>query len=204
MPADVLTRYNELAKQIGQRKAVLRDLPEVRKLKEDADALYNELIEGINKEIEDVAEGKVEEVDVDKLKTDILSMPMKINQGLEKASRDLANKIKRFTDEDLDLLIEETEEGDSDIRRLKQLELVKKNINAGFVPAAANDLVNIVETRKDIKPLTSKVEKISTNGLQGGLRKSFFTIGRALNLIKTGNFFEAVFKSNPNSPVSNK
>jgi hypothetical protein len=197
MPADVLTRYNELAKQIGQRKAVLRDLPEVRKLKEDADALYNELIEGINKEIEDVAEGKVEEVDVDKLKTDILSMPMKINQGLEKASRDLANKIKRFTDEDLDLLIEETEEGDSDIRRLKQLELVKKNINAGFVPAAANDLVNIVETRKDIKPLTSKVEKISTNGLQGGLRKSFFTIGRALNLIKTGNFFEAVFKSNP-------
>lgn len=197
MPADVLTRYNELAKQIGQRKAVLRDLPEVRKLKEDADALYNELIEGINKEIEDVAEGKVEEVDVDKLKTDILSMPMKINQGLEKASRDLANKIKRFTDEDLDLLIEETEEGDSDIRRLKQLELVKKNINAGFVPAAANDLVNIVETRKDIKPLTSKVENISTDGLQGGLRKSFFTIGRALNLIKTGNFFEAVFKSNP-------
>ena len=197
MPADVLTRYNELAKQIGQRKAVLRDLPEVRKLKEDADALYNELIEGINKEIEDVAEGKVEEVDVDKLKTDILSMPMKINQGLEKASRDLANKIKRFTDEDLDLLIEETEEGDSDIRRLKQLELIKKNINAGFVPAAANDLVNIVETRKDIKSLTPKVEKISTKGLQGGLRKSFFTIGRALNLIKTGNFFEAVFKSNP-------
>jgi len=61
MPADVLTRYNELAKEIGQRKAVLRDLPEVRKLKEDADALYNELIEGINKEIEDAGEKTVEE-----------------------------------------------------------------------------------------------------------------------------------------------
>jgi hypothetical protein len=197
MPADVLTRYNELAKQIGQRKAVLRDLPEVRKLKEEADALYNELIEGINKEIEDAGEKTVEEVDVDKLKTDILSMPMKINQGLEKASRDLAGKIKRFTDEDLDLLIEETEEGDTDVKKLKQLELVKKNINAGFVPAAANDLVNIVETRKDLKAINPKAKGIRIDGIQSGLRKAVFEMKKALGFTSSGNFFEAVFKANP-------
>ena len=197
LPAEILTRYNELAKLIGQRKAVLRDLPEVRDIKKKADALYNELIDGINKEIEEVGEAEVEEVDVDKLKTDILSMPVKINTALDKASRDLATKIKRLSDADLDLLIEETEDGSQDIRKLNQLELIKKNINAGFVPAAANDIINTIETRKDNKSLTPKVEKISINGLQGGLRKSFFNIGRALNLIKTGNFFEAVFKSNP-------
>ncbi len=197
LPAEILTRYNELAKLIGQRKAVLRDLPEVREIKKKADALYNELIDGINKEIEEAGEAEVEEVDVDKLKSDILSMPVKINTGLDKASRDLATKIKRLSDADLDLLIEETEDGSQDIRKLNQLELIKKNINAGFVPAAANDIINTIETRKDTKSLTPKFEKISTKGLQGGLRKSFFNIGRALNLIKTGNFFEAVFKSNP-------
>ena len=197
LPAEILTRYNELAKLIGQRKAVLRDLPEVREIKKKADALYNELIDGINKEIEEAGEAEVEEVDVEKLKSDILSMPVKINTGLDKASRDLATKIKRLSDADLDLLIEETEDGSQDIRKLNQLELIKKNINAGFVPAAANDIINTIETRKDTKSLTPKVEKISTNGLQGGLRKSFFNIGRALGLIKTGNFFEAVFKSNP-------
>jgi len=197
LPAEILTRYNELAKLIGQRKAVLRDLPEVRDIKKKADALYNELIDGINKEIEEAGEAEVEEVDVDKLKSDILSMPVKINTGLDKASRDLATKIKRLSDADLDLLIEETEDGSQDIRKLNQLELIKKNINAGFVPAAANDIINTIETRKDTKSLTPKFEKISTKGLQGGLRKSFFNIGRALGLIKTGNFFEAVFKSNP-------
>ena len=197
LPAEILTRYNELAKLIGQRKAVLRDLPEVRDIKKKADALYNELIDGINKEIEEVGEAEVEQVDVDKLKTDILSMPVKINTALDKASRDLATKIKRLSDADLDLLIEETEDGTQDVRKLNQLELIKKNINAGFVPAAANDIINTIETRKDTKSLAPKVEKISTKGLQGGLRKSFFNIGRALNLIKTGNFFEAVFKSNP-------
>lgn len=197
LPAEILTRYNELAKLIGQRKAVLRDLPEVREIKKKADALYNELIDGINKEIEEAGEAEVEEVDVEKLKSDILSMPVKINTGLDKASRDLATKIKRLSDADLDLLIEETEDGSQDIRKLNQLELIKKNINAGFVPAAANDIINTIETRKDTKSLTPKFEKISTKGLQGGLRKSFFNIGRALGLIKTGNFFEAVFKSNP-------
>ena len=197
LPAEILTRYNELAKLIGQRKAVLRDLPEVRDIKKKADALYNELIDGINKEIKEAGETEVEQVDVDKLKSDILSMPVKINTGLDKASRDLATKIKRLSDADLDLLIEETEDGTQDVRKLNQLELIKKNINAGFVPAAANDIINTIETRKDTKSLTPKVEKISTKGLQGGLRKSFFNIGRALGLIKTGNFFEAVFKSNP-------
>ncbi len=197
LPAEILTRYNELAKLIGQRKAVLRDLPEVREIKKKADALYNELIDGINKEIEEAGEAEVEEVDVEKLKSDILSMPVKINTGLDKASRDLATKIKRLSDADLDLLIEETEDGTQDVRKLNQLELIKKNINAGFVPAAANDIINTIETRKDTKSLTPKFEKISTKGLQGGLRKSFFNIGRALGLIKTGNFFEAVFKSNP-------
>jgi hypothetical protein len=197
LPAEILTRYNELAKLIGQRKAVLLDLPEVREIKKKADALYNELIDGINKEIEEAGETEVEQVDVDKLKSDILSMPVKINTGLDKASRDLATKIKRLSDADLDLLIEETEDGTQDVRKLNQLELIKKNINAGFVPAAANDIINTIETRKDTKSLAPKVEKISTKGLQGGLRKSFFNIGRALGLIKTGNFFEAVFKSNP-------
>lgn len=197
LPAEILTRYNELAKLIGQRKAVLLELPEVREVKKKADALYNELIDGINKEIEEAGEAEVEKVDVDKLKTDILSMPVKINPTLDKASRDLATKIKRLSDADLDLLIEETEDGSQDVRKLNQLELIKKNINAGFVPAAANDIINTIETRKDTKSLAPKVEKISTKGLQGGLRKSFFNIGRALGVIKTGNFFEAVFKSNP-------
>lgn len=197
LPAEILTRYNELAKLIGQRKAVLLDLPEVREIKKKADALYNELIDGINKEIEEAGDTEVEQVDVDKLKTDILSMPVKINPTLDKASRDLATKIKRLSDADLDLLIEETEDGTQDVRKLNQLELIKKNINAGFVPAAANDIINTIETRKDTKSVVPKVEKISTKGLQGGLRKSFFNIGRALGLIKTGNFFEAVFKSNP-------
>ena len=126
LPAEILTRYNELAKLIGQRKAVLRDLPEVRDIKKKADALYNELIDGINKEIEEVGEAEVEQVDVDKLKTDILSMPVKINTALDKASRDLATKIKRLSDADLDLLIEETEDGTQDVRKLNQLELIKK------------------------------------------------------------------------------
>ena len=197
LPAEILTRYNELAKLIGQRKAVLLNLPEVREVKKKADALYNELIDGINKEIEEAGDTEVEQVDVDKLKSDILSMPVKINTGLDKASRDLATKIKRLSDADLDLLIEETEDGTQDVRKLNQLELIKKNINAGFVPAAANDIINTIETRKDTKSLAPKVEKISTKGLQGGLRKAFFNIRRALGLIKTGNFFEAVFKSNP-------
>ena len=197
LPAEILTRYNELAKLIGQRKAVLRDLPEVREIKKKADALYNELIDGINKEIEEAGEAEVEEVDVEKLKSDILSMPVKINTGLDKASRDIAGKIKRLSDEDLDLLIEETEEGDSDIRRLKQLELVKKNINAGFVPAAANDLVNIVETRKDLKALNPKAKGIRIDGLQSGLRKAVFEMRKAIGATSSGNFFEAVFKGNP-------
>ena len=202
LPAETLERYNALAQLIGQKKAVLIDLPTAAQIKKEADSLYNILVSGIDEQIEKVGEATTEEeVDADALKEEIINMAVKINKSLDFPSRELAQKIKNLTSKDLDLLITTTEDGDVDIKKLEQLILIKKNIDAGFVPAAANDIINLVETKKDSQSTAPKIINIAIRGLQSGLRKAIFDIGKALNIIQNGNFFDAVFKSNPKTVI---
>jgi len=202
LPPQTLERYNALAKLIGKRKAVLIDLPTAAQIKKEADSLYNILVDGVNEQIEKVSEATTEEeVDVKSLKDEIINMVVKINKSLDFPSRELAQKIKNLTSKDLDLLITTTEDGSVDVKKLEQLILIKKNIDAGFVPAAANDIINLVETKKDSQSTTPKILNIAIRGLQSGLRKAIFDIGKALNIIQNGNFFDAVFKSNPKTVI---
>jgi hypothetical protein len=202
LPPQTLERYNALAKLIGQREAVLIDLPTAAQIKKEADSLYNILVDGVNEQIEKVSEATTEEeVDVKSLKDEIINMVVKINKSLDFPSRELAQKIKNLTSKDLDLLITTTEDGNVDVKKLEQLILIKKNIDAGFVPAAANDIINLVETKKDSQSTTPKILNIAIRGLQSGLRKAIFDIGKALNIIQNGNFFDAVFKSNPKTVI---
>ena len=202
LPAETLERYNALAKLIGQKKAVLIDLPTAAQIKKEADSLFNILESGIDEQIEKVGEATTKEkADAKSLKDEIINMAVKINKSLDFPSRELAQKIKNLTYKDLDLLITTTEDGDVDVKKLEQLILIKKNIDAGFVPAAANDIINLIETKKDSQSTAPKIINIAIRGLQSGLRKAIFDIGKALNIIQNGNFFEAVFKSNPKTVI---
>ena len=202
LPAKTLERYNALAQLIGQKKAVLIDLPTAAQIKKEADSLFNILESGIDEQIEKVGEATTKEkADAKSLKDEIINMAVKINKSLDFPSRELAQKIKNLTYKDLDLLITTTEDGDVDVKKLEQLILIKKNIDAGFVPAAANDIINLIETKKDSQSTAPKIINIAIRGLQSGLRKAIFDIGKALNIIQNGNFFEAVFKSNPKTVI---
>ena len=202
LPAETLERYNALAKLIGQKKAVLIDLPTAAQIKKEADSLFNILESGIDEQIEKVGEATTKEkADAKSLKDEIINMAVKINKSLDFPSRELAQKIKNLTSKDLDLLITTTEDGDVDVKKLEQLILIKKNIDAGFVPAAANDIINLIETKKDSQSTAPKIINIAIRGLQSGLRKAIFDIGKALNIIQNGNFFDAVFKSNPKTVI---
>ena len=202
LPAETLERYNALAKLIGQKKAVLIDLPTAAQIKKEADSLFNILESGIDEQIEKVGEATTKEkADAKSLKDEIINMAVKINKSLDFPSRELAQKIKNLTSKDLDLLITTTEDGDVDVKKLEQLILIKKNIDAGFVPAAANDIINLIETKKDSQSTAPKIINIAIRGLQSGLRKAVFDIGKALNIIQNGNFFDAVFKSNPKTVI---
>ena len=167
IPLDKIDSYLELAEAFGEKKSVLT-LPEKNKALQQANDLLNSLEKKAEKETKKARKEK--KYNLKKEIKDIISNRIVI-PSLIKPEKVLADYLNSLSKEDIEGLVIE-KDGKKSFSQVEKLKNVLANIENGYLPKAAADLVTTVEANRKNKIISPVIGRLKFKALEQWFERS--------------------------------
>ena len=196
IPSDQVKSYDELLENISKREAVL-SLEKSEQLSFKAETILNAVEAKLEQQDSQVEEVKESDFDVDTESKRIADIKVTINEDLDEYSKGLAKEINDLTAEDVEGLTTVKKDGSKDYSLIKQLEKVKDNIENGFVPKKAQDIITQVRSNRKSDTLLKPFTNLKRTKILENFRKAIYQVEKMFGGMIAKNYISNRVRNNP-------
>ena len=172
--------YASLLKEVGEKKSVLT-LSEAETLIPKAQNILNSVEESVDVKDDVKTTVETKEYDVKTEAAKVSKIKIKINPALDKDSKELAEKINNLTPKEIEGLAIKKKDGSTDIRSIKELELVKDNIEKGYVPKKAAQIMTEVESNRAAEKLETPFTNLKRPKILTNFRRVMYEVEKLIS-----------------------